>query len=220
MELQTIIEKRQSIRRYQEGGIPDADLEDIIKAAGLAPSGKNAQNWHFIAVKNRELIQKLADTISAKNEEICLKMDAIDKSKADSFRKFCKNFTVFWRDTAPAIIITLATAYLPSGYNEYKLIGAEENLLLDLAGYRNPGMQSIGAACENLTLKAVDLGYGTCWLTSANYAAAEIEKFLKDECGFEKAGYFFVNLFAIGIPQENQKSPGKKELNEFYTLLK
>lgn len=220
MELRTVIEKRQSIRRYTDSGIPDADLQDIIKAAGLAPSGKNTQNWHFVAIKNRALIQKLADTISAKNEEICCKMDNVDKSQADRFRKFCKNFTVFWRDTAPAIIITMATAYLPSGYQEYKLIGAEQELLLDLAGYRNPGMQSIGAACENLTLKAIDLGYGTCWLTSANYAAAEIEKLLKDECGFEKYGYFFVNMLAIGVPQENQKSPKKKELEEFYTLIK
>ncbi len=220
MELQAIIEKRQSIRRYQEGGIPDADLEEIIKAAGSAPSGKNTQNWHFVAIKNRKIIQKIADAISEKNESICLDMDKVDKDKADRFRKFCKNFTVFWRDTAPAIIVTMATVYVPSGYNEYKLIGAEQEILLDLMGYRNPGMQSIGAACENLTLKAIDLGYGTCWLTSANYAAAEIEKVLKEETGFEKEGFFFVNLFAIGIPQENQKSPAKKALEEVYTLVK
>ncbi|MBE6033571.1 MAG: nitroreductase [Clostridiales bacterium] len=220
MELQAIIEKRQSIRRYQEGGIPDADLEEIIKAAVSAPSGKNTQNWHFVAIKNRKIIQKIADVISEKNESICLEMDKMDKDKADRFRKFCKNFTVFWRDTAPAIIVTMATVYVPSGYNEYKLIGAEQEILLDLMGYRNPGMQSIGAACENLTLKAIDLGYGTCWLTSANYAAAEIEKVLKEETGFEKEGFFFVNLFAIGIPQENQKSPAKKALGEVYTLIK
>lgn len=220
MELREIIEKRQSIRRYTEEGIPDADLQEIVRAASLAPSGKNTQNWHFVAIKNRAVIQKLADVISAKNEEICLKMDAVDKEKADRFRKFCKNFTVFWRDTAPAIIITMATVYVPSGYNEYKLIKAEQELLLDLMGYRNPGMQSIGAACENLTLKAIDLGYGSCWLTSANYAAAEIEKVLKEECGFEKEGYFFVNMFALGVPQPNQKSPAKKTLDEVFTLIK
>lgn len=220
MELQEIIEKRQSIRKYKEGGIPDADLQDIVKAASLAPSGKNVQNWHFVAIKNRELMQKIADAISAKNETICLEMDEIDKEKADRFRKFCKNFTVFWRDTAPAIIITMATVYVPSGYSEYKLIGAEQELLLDLMGYRNPGMQSIGAACENLTLKAIERGYGTCWLTSANYAAAEIEKILKEDAGFEKEGYFFVNMFAIGTPQDNQKSPGKKALEEVLTLIK
>ncbi len=220
MELQKIIETRQSIRRYKEGGIPDADLQEIIKAAAAAPSGKNIQNWHFVAIKDRNIIQKIADAVSAKNESICLEMDKVDKEKADHFRKFCKNFTVFWRDTAPAVIITMASVYVPSGYNEYKLIGEKEELLSDLMGRRNPGMQSIGAACENLTLKAVDLGYGTCWLTSANYAAAEIEKILKDEAGFEKEGFFFVNMFAIGIPEDNQKSPSKKPLEEVFTLIK
>lgn len=220
MELQTTLEKRQSIRRYREGGIPDADLEDIIKAAGTAPSGKNMQNWHFIAIKNRQVIQKIADIICEKNEAVCLEMEKVDQEKADRFRKFCKNFTIFWRDTAPAIILTLATVYVPSGYNEYKLIGAEQEILLDLMGYRNPGMQSIGAACENLTLKAIDLGYGTCWLTSANYAAAELEAYLKDELNIFKEGYFFVNMFALGLPQENQKSPAKKSLEEIFTLVK
>lgn len=220
MELQTIIEKRQSIRKYQEGGIPDADLQDIIKAAGLAPSGKNCQNWHFVAIKNREAMQKLADIISAKNESICLEMDKVDKDKADRFRKFCKNFTVFWRDTAPALIITLATDYIPSGYKEYSLIDADESILFDLLRHKNPSMQNIGAACENLTLKAIDLGYGTCWLTSANYAGAEIQEFLKSELGFEKEGFYFVNMFSIGVPQENQKSPGKRPLEEIFTLIK
>lgn len=220
MELQTIIEKRQSIRRYKEGGIPDADLQDIIKAAVAAPSGKNSQNWHFVAIKNKDLMQKLANIITEKNESICLEMDKVNKEKADRFRKFCKNFTLFWKDTAPAIIITLATDYIPSGYKEYSLIDADQDLLLDLLRHRNPGMQNIGAACENLTLKAIELGYGTCWLTSANYAGPEIEKFLKDEIIFEKEGYYFVNMFAIGVPQENQKSPAKKPIEEVYTLVK
>ena len=53
----------------------------------------------------------------------------------------------------------------------------------------NPGMQSIGAAMENMALEAVNLHYGSCWLTSANYAAAEIEALLKKRIGFEKEGY-------------------------------
>ena len=220
MELKELIEKRQSIRRYTDTDISDADLQEIVRCAALAPSGKNTQNWHFVAIKNREVMQKIADAISAKNESICVEMDKVDKEKADRFRKFCKNFTVFWRDTAAALVVTMATVYVPSGYNEYKLINADEALLDDLMGHRNPGMQNIGAACEHMTLRAMDLGYGSCWLTSANYAAAEIENILKEECGFEKEGYFFVNMFAIGHPQPDQKSPAKKPVEEVFTLVK
>ncbi|MGP1569490.1 MAG: nitroreductase family protein [Eubacteriales bacterium] len=219
MDFLDIINKRQSIRKYQEGDIPNEDLKAIIEIAGKAPSGKNVQNWHFIAIKRRDLIQKLADLITAKNEDIAKKMEQKDNALADRFRKFCKNFTVFWRDSAPAIIITLSKDYIPSGFNEYKLIDAENPILEDLLRFRNPGMQNVGAACENLTLAAIDKGYGTCWLTSANYVAKEIEEFLKNEIGFDLQDYYFVNMFSIGIPMPDQKSPTKKAVDEILTLI-
>lgn len=219
MEFLDVINKRQSIRRYEPCDITNEDLKDILEAAGKAPSGKNIQNWHFVVIKRRDLLQKLADLITAKNEEIATKMDEKDTEKANRFRKFCKNFTVFWRDTAPALIITLATDYLPSGFHEYKLFDENNPILTDLLRFRNPGMQNIGAACENLTLAAIDKGYGTCWLTSANYAAAEIEQFLKKEINFDLQGYYFVNMFAIGVPMPNQKSPSKKSVEEIFTLI-
>ncbi len=218
MEFLDVVNRRQSIRRYEPADIPDEDLRAIIEAAGKAPSGKNTQNWHFIAIKRRDLMQKLADLITAKNEEVAKRMDEKDTALADRFRKFCKNFTVFWRDTAPALIITLAKDYIPSGFNEYKLIDENDPILTDLLRFRNPGMQNIGAACENLTLAAIDKGYGSCWLTSANYAAKEIEAFLKSELNFEMPEYYFVNMFAIGVPMANQKSPSKKSVDEIFTL--
>ena len=84
---------------------------------------------------------------------------------------------------------------------------------------KNPGMQSLGAAIENFTLKAIDLGYGTCWLTSANYADKEIEKCLEEEIGFKKDGYFFVAMIATGVPADGAKSPPKKPLEEVYTIV-
>lgn len=40
MEFLDVINMRQSIRKYQEGDIPNEDLRAIIEAAGKAPSGK------------------------------------------------------------------------------------------------------------------------------------------------------------------------------------
>lgn len=219
MELQDILEKRQSIRKYKEGDIPEADIEEIVRAAGLAPSGKNIQNWHFIAIKNRQLIDKIADVIDKKNEKISDQMAKVDEEKALRFRKFFKNFTLFFTK-APVLTVVFSTIYKPSGYNEYELINAAPDILDDLLNHRNPGMQSVGAALENFTLKAIDKGYGTCWLTSANYAAAEIEELLKNEIGFEKEGFFMVAMMSMGIPLDNQKSPRKKALEDIYTFIK
>lgn len=219
MELQKVIESRQSIRRYKDGDIPESDIRKIIEAAGMAPSGKNIQNWHFIAIKNPDLKEKIRKTVDEKNSKVVEKMMQVDETKALRFRKFFKNFTAFFVN-APVLFVIYSTVYEPSGYNEYKLIDPKDEMLNFLLEHLNPGMQSLGAAIENLTLKAIDLGYGSCWLTSANYATDEIEQLLKDEIGFEKEGYFMAAMLAMGIPEDNQKSPKKKDIDEILTYIK
>lgn len=218
MELQKVIEMRQSIRRYKKGDIPDGHITQMVQAAGMAPSGKNIQNWHFVAIKNRNLKERIRDVIDVKNAEIVSDMEKVDEEKALRFRKFFKNFTGFFVE-APVLFVIYSKIYEPSGYNEYKLIDADDTTLNFLLEHLNPGMQSLGAAIENLTLKAIDLGYGSCWLTSANYAAKEIEQLLKDEVGFSKENFFMAAMLAVGIPEENQKSPKKKAVEEILTVI-
>lgn len=218
MELQQIIEKRQSIRKYKEGDIPKEQILEMIRAASLAPSGKNIQNWHFVVIKKEELKQKISRAILDKNESICLEMDKIDKERGDAFRKFVRNFTLFFLK-APVLVVVFSTDYRPSGYYELEFINADPSILNDLVKHRNPGMQSLGAALENFTLKAIDLGYGSCILTSANYACAEIEETLKNEIGFEKDDYYMACMISLGIPEENQPSPKKKPLEQIITYV-
>jgi len=217
MEFMEVLKKRQSIRRYKEGQIPEADLRKIVEAAGLAPSGKNIQNWHFVVISDHAIMQKIADIVTEKNRWVSEKMEAIDTEKAERFRKFCKNFTVFFTK-ASALVVVYSTFYPPSGYYEYKMVGLDPET--DLVHDRNPGMQSLGAALENFTLRAIDLGYGSCWLTSANYAAAEIEDYLRETHGFQKKDFFLAALMSVGIPEDNQRSPEKKPVEEICTFLK
>lgn len=54
------IETRQSISRYEAGfKIAQADIEELIRLASLAPSAYNFQNWKFIAVQSNEAKEKL-----------------------------------------------------------------------------------------------------------------------------------------------------------------
>ncbi|HBG8071062.1 TPA: nitroreductase family protein, partial [Clostridioides difficile] len=76
------------------------------------------------------------------------------------------------------------------------------------------------AAIENFTLSAIELGYGSCWLTSQNYAADEIEAVLEAETGFEKGEYFLGAMLALGVPEDNLKSPSKKPVEEICTFIK
>ncbi|MGI6733344.1 MAG: nitroreductase family protein [Anaerovoracaceae bacterium] len=92
MELRDAIYKRQSIRKYTEQDVRQEDLEKILDAGRMAPSGKNSQNWHFVVVRDKELKEKIAQAILDKNEVIAKKLDEKDPEKGLRFRKFAKNF--------------------------------------------------------------------------------------------------------------------------------
>ena len=218
MELTDAIIKRQSIRRFKDIDVPEEDIRTIIETASKAPSGKNIQNWHFVAIKNKELKEKIREAVRNKNQEIVDRMALVDEDKAERFLKFCKNFTLFASD-APVLIIVFAKEYIPSGYLEYELIGADESLMADLNGRKNPGMQSIGSVITILSLKAVEMGLGTCYMTSANYAGDIIQNILKEEGIFDNDEFFMCAMVPLGVPLEGAKSPGRKPLEEIYTFV-
>ncbi len=61
MEAIEAIFKRRSVRDYVEKEIEDEKIEILLKAAMYAPSAGNEQPWHFIVVKNRTMLNKLAE---------------------------------------------------------------------------------------------------------------------------------------------------------------
>jgi nitroreductase len=217
MEFKDVIHLRQSVRKYKDQDVTPEDLTKILDAGRVAPSGKNSQNWHFVVIRNQELMHKIAQAIRDKNEEISIALDKKDEEKGLRFRKFVKNFTLFFLD-APVLVVVYATTYYPSGYYEYVAADYPKEALEDLL-MRGPSMQNIGACVQNMSLAAVDLGYGSCWMTGQNYAAKEIEAVIKEEIGFEKDGYFLSCMLSIGVPQEGLRSPSKKELTEICTFV-
>ncbi len=62
MELKEAIQKRQSIRGYEDKPVPEDKLLRVLEAARLAPSASNRQQWKFIVVRDRKRCQELART--------------------------------------------------------------------------------------------------------------------------------------------------------------
>jgi nitroreductase len=56
-----VIEKRRSVRKYNEGEIPALDLMKILKAAQLAPSASNRQPYTFVVVQAAHMRKQLAE---------------------------------------------------------------------------------------------------------------------------------------------------------------
>jgi nitroreductase len=54
MDVFEAIQERRSIRAYQDTPVPREKLEKILETARLAPSARNTEPWHFIAVTDKE----------------------------------------------------------------------------------------------------------------------------------------------------------------------
>ncbi len=67
MELDQAITGRRSIRKFTDYVVSDEEIRDLIEAAGQAPSWANTQVWEFIAVRDKELIEKVTGTYAEKN---------------------------------------------------------------------------------------------------------------------------------------------------------
>ena len=59
MDFYEVIGKRHSIRKYKPDAVSEEQLNRILDAAHMAPSGKNGQPWRFIVVRDGELRKKL-----------------------------------------------------------------------------------------------------------------------------------------------------------------
>ncbi|MCP4141394.1 MAG: nitroreductase family protein [Chloroflexi bacterium] len=53
---------RRSIRQYQDKPVSDDDVKKILEAGMSAPSAGNEKPWQFIVVRDRTMLEKLADT--------------------------------------------------------------------------------------------------------------------------------------------------------------
>ena len=63
----TYMKKRHSVRDYASDPVPQSVIENIIATAGSAPSGANRQPWHFVAISDPAMKQKIRD--AAEEEE-------------------------------------------------------------------------------------------------------------------------------------------------------
>lgn len=57
----TDIFSRRSMREYKEGEISEDMLKDLLAAGMAAPSARAQDPWHFIVIRNRDTLNRIAD---------------------------------------------------------------------------------------------------------------------------------------------------------------
>ena len=59
-----VINRRRSVREFSSQEIEQEKIEQIIHAGVMAPSAKNQQPWEFIVINDKNILNKLSETLS------------------------------------------------------------------------------------------------------------------------------------------------------------
>lgn len=200
MEFTELINKRRSIRKYLADSVDDNVIAELISAAVTAPSGCNSQCWKFIAVKTSDKISALAEAVERGVRRFyCDVEDEIFLASRVKQTTFFKN--------APLVILVYLTEmkyHDPRVEEYYSGKGYSHCEMLSELG--NPDVLSIGAAVENLILKAEEMGLGACWMNDPIVSAKEINEFI----GVPE-GCRLMSVIPLGkpayVPREKQMKP-------------
>lgn len=60
MDLMQMMMNRRSVRKYIEEPIRQQDIDKILMAGLISPSGRSAKPWEFILVRDKETLKKLS----------------------------------------------------------------------------------------------------------------------------------------------------------------
>lgn len=108
-EFYELMKTRRTVRDIRSDNIPTELLENLIKAAGTAPSGANKQPWFFCVVRNAELKKKIRSECEIREKENYEKrypkqfLEDIGFLGTDYEKKFL--------ETAPALIVFFKKRY-------------------------------------------------------------------------------------------------------------
>jgi nitroreductase len=59
MDVIEAMRTRRSIRKFQRKPVPEALVQDLLRAAMSAPSAGNQQPWHFVLIDDQEILRKV-----------------------------------------------------------------------------------------------------------------------------------------------------------------
>jgi len=194
--LEKLIQERRSIRKWKEKEVSDELLRKAVELSTWAPNGGNYQGWHFIVVKNREVIEKMADAVQSVVDKIASWPEAM--SWQEDVRRYQKNASFFRR--APACIGVFSGVYqspLDKVLIARESFDPEAKQILGFRKSAPTAVQSAAAAVTTMLLVFHHMGLGAVWLVSPIQAKKEIEAILNVPSNTD-----LICLIAVGYPDE------------------
>ena len=110
-----IFKERHSVRKYKDKDVPNELIKTIVEEASYAPSGKNRQNWHVVALKKQADKEIIMKSMYEKIEKL------EGKSQGEALSKVKKmTYYLSWLTDAPVVFLIYASDYIPTGYEILK----------------------------------------------------------------------------------------------------
>jgi nitroreductase len=195
-QLMGVVRHRLTSRQFNPAvPVPREHVEMVLEAARHAPSGANAQPWHYIAVTDPAVKKKIADYfVEEQRRRAKLKM----KFPTPNYRGL---------ETAPGFVVVVA---------DFRFMRAFPVLLdgsdLDKQYQANAErilLQSVAASTMSAHLAAAALGYQVWWVTAIGQEAAQ--EALKPLLGIPD-DLAVIDIMLFGVPAKPPYKRWKKTL--------
>ncbi|AIF69390.1 hypothetical protein PAP_04895 [Palaeococcus pacificus DY20341] len=193
MELSEAINMRTSVRYYEDREVEEEKIRALIDAAIRAPTASGLENWLFVIYGSEEA-RKKAHELTARGMVKYYESFGLPEEKIERLKKRMYEEGMYRAPLYIGIFIDRNVRFLKGEeFDELELLWSVE---------------SAAMAIQNLMLKAVELGLGTCYIGVANFKGIEEE--FKAMAGIGE-NYFLVGLITVGYPKEDIKPRKRKK---------
>ena len=186
METYEAITTRRSTRSYKPDAVEQEKLNKVIEAGRFAPSGGNNQTNHFLIVRDKAVLEKLA-TLA---ENAFAKMEVTEET---------------YSSLKTSILLSKKGGYV-FHYNAPVLI-----IVANQKDYGN-NLADCAVAVENMMIEANELDLGSCWINQIHWLTedAAILNYLR-ELGLKENERVYASM-ALGYAKSADGKPNRKAL--------
>jgi len=198
MDFYEVIEKRRSIRDFDRVEINDEIIERIIVAGLKAPANGDVRDWHFIVIKDKQVVLKLIDIIpkeiSDEDVEQLLKdWNITDPLQQEGYRYAVPRQYRMLADASALII--------PLFKSKFDIMKPDHLSHLN-------SFASIWCCIENIFLAATEEGYAC----NLRIPSGDEDKQARKVLGFPD-DYWMPCFIGLGMPSKNAKIAKQREIN-------
>jgi nitroreductase len=198
MEFLDVITDRRSIRRFKQDEVPDEMIKALLSAACMAPSGGNCQPWRFVVIKSLACKKQLAEVVP---QPFVTQAPLVIAVCVDKYAKTVE----YLKQRAQELFNDRSFFAPPTGTFDANFYTNKRPTTPEIdQSYLN---LNVAIAIDHLTLRAVDLGLGTCWVMQ--FDNKKVKEILQLDDRYDP-----IVLLPVGFPAQKPKQRPRLSLKD------